>query len=157
MSSNLIYKPKNGNYRCIIYADRNINSFCRHKAAFWGQVRPGANVTPKRVCSPAAASAEVLWAASPEETTATLSIGVPLDTEAAVGAGAAAEALMDGARALFFGATMTLLLKDHMTQITETLKPWPSLKLSLIKVFFLTINHRAACCNYSTTNRPFIL
>lgn len=124
MSSNLIYKPNNGNYRCIIYADRNINSFCRHrvlnKRAFWGQVRPGANVTPKRVSSPAAASAEVLWAASPEDTTATLSIGVPLDTEAAVAAGAAAEALMDGARALFFGATMTLLLKDRMNQITNT-------------------------------------
>lgn len=84
------------------------------------------------VSSPAAASAEVLWAASPEDTTATLSIGVPLDTEAAV----AAEALMDGARALFFGATMTLLLKDRMNQITETLKPWPSLMLNLIKVFF---------------------
>lgn len=72
--------------------------------------------------SPAAASAEVLWAASPEDTTATLSIGVPLDTEvAAAAAGAAAEALMDGARALFFGATTTLLLKDHMNQInTET-------------------------------------
>lgn len=56
--------------------------------------------------SPAAASAEALWEASPEDTTATLSIGVPLDTEVAV---TAAEALMDGARPLFFGATMTLL------------------------------------------------
>lgn len=56
--------------------------------------------------SPAAASAEVLWEASAEDTTATLSVGVPLDT---VAAGTAAGALMDAARALFFGATMTLL------------------------------------------------
>lgn len=71
--------------------------------------------------SPAAASAEVLWEASPADTTATLSIGVPLDTEAAVAAGNAAEALMDGARPLFFGATMTLLQRDRMNHISETL------------------------------------
>lgn len=73
------------------------------------QVKPDHNFTLERVSSPAAASAEVLWEASPEDTTATPSIGVPLDTEAAVAAGNAADALMDGARPLFFGATMTLL------------------------------------------------
>lgn len=73
------------------------------------QVKAGYNFTLERVSSPAAASAEVLWEASPEDTTATLSIGVPLDTEAAVAAGNAAEALLVGARPLFFGATITLL------------------------------------------------
>lgn len=58
--------------------------------------------------SPAAASAEVLWEASAEDTTATLSVGVALDTEP-VAAGTAVGALMDPARVLFFGATMTLL------------------------------------------------
>lgn len=86
--------------------------------------------------SPAAASAEVLWEASPEETTATLSIAVPLNTDAAVAAGNAAEALMDGARPLFFGATMTLLQKDRMNHISETLTQFGA---KLIQVLFLTI------------------
>lgn len=56
-----------------------------------------------------AESAEVLWEASPEDTTATLSIGVPLDTDAAVAAVTAAEVPIDGAMPAFLGATITLL------------------------------------------------
>lgn len=61
------------------------------------------------VCSLPAQSAEVLCEASPEDTTATLSIGVPPDTDAAVAAGMAVEAAADGAMFAFLGATMTLL------------------------------------------------
>lgn len=56
-----------------------------------------------------AESAEVLWEASPEDTTATLPIGVPLDTDAAAVAGRAVEVPIDGAMPTFLGATMTLL------------------------------------------------
>lgn len=61
------------------------------------------------VHSPAAESAEVLWEASPEDTTATLSIGVPADTEAAVAAGTGVEVPGDGIMPAFLGATTTLL------------------------------------------------
>lgn len=67
----------------------------------------------------------MLWEASPEDTTATLSIGVPLDTVAA-GTAEEEEALTDGARPLFFGATMTLLEKDRMNHISETLTQFQS-------------------------------
>lgn len=90
--------------------------------------------------SPAAASAEVLWEASPEDTTATLSIGVPLDTAVAVAAGTAAEALIDGPRPLFFGATMTLLQKDQETHTSERLTQFTE---SLINAC-LTINYITA-------------
>ena len=61
------------------------------------------------VYSLAAESAEVLWEASPEDTTATLSMGVAPDTDAAVAAGTGVEVLGDGVMPAFLGATMTLL------------------------------------------------
>lgn len=59
------------------------------------------------VCLQAAESAEVLWEASLEDTTETLSIGVPPDTEAVVRTGV--EVPGDGITPAFFGPTMTLL------------------------------------------------
>lgn len=56
-----------------------------------------------------AESAGVLWDVSPEDTTATLSIGVPLDTDAAVAVGTAVRVPADAAIPDFFGATITLL------------------------------------------------
>lgn len=56
----------------------------------------------------AAESAGVLWDASPEDTTATLSTGVP-DTEAAADVGTDVEVPGDGAIPAFLGATTTLL------------------------------------------------
>lgn len=56
-----------------------------------------------------AESAEVLWEASPEDTTATLSIGVPADTEAAMAAVTGTEVPGDGVTPTFLGATITLL------------------------------------------------
>lgn len=60
-----------------------------------------------------AESAEVLWEASPEDTTATLSIGVPAETEAAVAAVTGMEAPGDGVAPTFLGATITLLQKEE--------------------------------------------
>lgn len=59
------------------------------------------------VCLQAAESAEVLWEASLEDTTETLSIDVPPDTEAVARTGV--EVPGDGITPAFFGATMTLL------------------------------------------------
>lgn len=61
------------------------------------------------VYSLAAESEEVLWDVSPEETTATLSMGVPPDTDAAVAAGIGVEVPGVGVIPVFLGATMTLL------------------------------------------------
>lgn len=94
----------------------------------------------------------MLWEASPEDTTATLSIGVPLDTEAAVAAGNAAEALTEGARPLFFGATMTLLEEDRRNHTSETLTQFQSETHSC---FILNHNPAAAGCNYSTNSNTF--
>lgn len=63
--------------------------------------------------SPAAASAEVLWEASPEDTTATPSIGVPAEADAAVAARAGVEAPGDGIMPAFLGATTTLLRREE--------------------------------------------
>lgn len=61
------------------------------------------------VCLQAAESAEVLWEASLEDTTETLSIGVPPDTEPEAVARTGVEVPGDGITPAFFGATMTLL------------------------------------------------
>lgn len=65
------------------------------------------------VFSLAAESAEVLWEASPEDTTETPSMGVPLDTEAAVAVRTGVAVPGDGITPAFFGATMTLLWRGE--------------------------------------------
>lgn len=50
---------------------------------------------------------------SPDDTTATPSMGVTPDTDAAVAAGTAGRALAEDATPDFFGATTTLLFREN--------------------------------------------
>lgn len=86
------------------------------------QLKPGpVTISGRCVYSPTAGSADVLWEASSVDTTATLSIGVPPDTEAGVAAGTEVEEAGDGVTPDFFGATTTLLKREqrnhHITDL----------------------------------------
>lgn len=54
---------------------------------------------------------------SPDDTTATLSMGVPPDTDAAVAAGTAGRVLAEDGTPDFFGATTTLLQRENALSI----------------------------------------